>query len=249
VHHPRIGDYDTSTLRHIGGGGASWSPALQDKMREVFGEQLGYGIGYGLTESTGLATSASYLVLREHPESVGMPAPTVEIKVIGPDGERLPDGETGEICIRGPLIMLGYWRNDEATRAVIDDERWLHTGDLGEWRDGMLFLTTRRTDLILRGGENVYPTEIENALEAHPAVAEAAVVGIADDELGQVVCAVVVPLAGATLDEADLAAHVKERLAYYKVPTQWVIRTDPLPRNALGKLVRGDVLQSVGETR
>jgi acyl-CoA synthetase (AMP-forming)/AMP-acid ligase II len=145
--------------------------------------------------------------------------------------------------------MLGYWRNNSATEAVIDDERWLHTGDLGAIRDGMLYLTTRRTDLILRGGENVYPTEIENCLEAHPGVAEAAVVGVPDDELGQVVCAVVVPLAGVALDAADLAAHVKERLAYFKVPSQWVIRTDPLPRNALGKLVRGDVLESVGETR
>jgi long-chain acyl-CoA synthetase len=236
VHHPRVGEHDTSTLHHIGGGGASWSPALQDKMREVFGDQLAYGIGYGLTESTGLATSTSYLELREHPETVGRPAPTVEVKV-------LPD--SGEICIRGPLVMLGYWGNDEATRAVIDEERWLHTGDLGEIRDGLLYLTTRRTDLILRGGENVYPVEIENCLEAHPKVAEAAVVGVPDDELGQQVCAVVVPLEGAALDEAELAAHVKERLAYFKVPSRWVVRAEQLPRNALGKLVRADVLSSL----
>jgi long-chain acyl-CoA synthetase len=233
VHHPRVGDHDTSSLVHIGGGGAAWSPALQDKMREVFGETLAYGIGYGLTESTGLATSTSYLELREHPETVGRPAPTVEVKV-------LPDTE--EICIRGPLIMLGYWRNDEATRAVIDDERWLHTGDLGEMRDGLLYLTTRRTDLILRGGENVYPVEIENCLEAHPSIAEAAVVGVPDDELGQQVCAVVVPLPGHALDEANLAAHVKEQLAYFKVPSRWVVRDDPLPRNASGKVLRAQVL-------
>jgi acyl-CoA synthetase (AMP-forming)/AMP-acid ligase II len=249
VHHPRVRDHDTSSLMHIGGGGASWSPALQDKMREVFGEHLAYGIGYGLTESTGLATSTSYLELREHPETVGRPAPTVQVKVVDPAGVTVADGETGEICIRGPLIMLGYWRNDDATRAVIDSERWLHSGDLGEIRDGLLYLTTRRTDLILRGGENVYPVEIENCLEAHPGIAEVAVVGVPDDELGQQVCAVVVPLPGVTLDEADLAGHVKERLAYFKVPGRWVIRADPLPRNALGKLVRGDVHISVGETR
>jgi long-chain acyl-CoA synthetase len=239
VHHPRVPDYDVSSLLHIGGGGAAWSPALQDKMREVFGESLAYGIGYGLTESTGLATSTSYLELREHPDTVGRPAPTVEVKVI-------PD--TDEICIRGPLIMLGYWRDDEATRAVLDDERWLHTGDLGEIRDGLLFLTTRRTDLILRGGENVYPIEIENCLEAHRGVAEAAVVGIPDDELGQQVCAVVVPLPDAAIDEADLAAHVKERLAYFKVPSQWVVRPDPLPRNASGKVLRAQVLSSLEES-
>jgi acyl-CoA synthetase (AMP-forming)/AMP-acid ligase II len=246
VHHPGVARYDVSSLRHIGGGGAAWSPALQDKMREVFGEQLAYGIGYGLTESTGLATSASYLELREHPESVGRPAPTIAVKVVDPaTGE--PTGGTGEICIRGPLNMLGYWRNPEATATVLDRDRWLHSGDLGEIRDGMLYLTTRRTDLILRGGENVYPTEIENCLEGHPKVAEVAVVGIPDEELGQQVLAVVVPLQGAAVDEADLAAYVKERLAYFKVPARWVVRRDPLPRNASGKLVRADILRSLGE--
>jgi long-chain acyl-CoA synthetase len=238
VHHPDIGKYDVSSLRHIGGGGAAWSPALQDKMREAFGETLGYGIGYGLTESTGLATSASSVELRGHPESVGRAAPTVEVRVVD-----------GEIQIRGPLIMLAYWNNEPATRAVIDDDRWLRTGDLGELRDGMLYLTTRRTDLILRGGENVYPIEIENALEAHPDVAEAAVIGVPDDELGQLVVAVVVPRRYARLDEADLAAHVKQRLAYFKVPSRWVMRTDPLPRNASGKVVRSDVYNELGVSR
>jgi acyl-CoA synthetase (AMP-forming)/AMP-acid ligase II len=238
VHDPHVREFDVSSLRHIGGGGASWSPALQDKMREVFGGALTYGVGYGLTESTGLSTSASFAELLEHPDTVGRPAPTVQVKVVE---------ETGEICIRGPLVMLGYWRNEAATRAVIDDDRWLHSGDLGELRDGMLYLTTRRTDLILRGGENVYPVEIENCLESHPAVAEAAVVGVPDDELGQRVCAVVVALAGAHLDEADLAAHVKERLAYFKVPSRWVVRGEPLPRNAVGKLIRADVLDTLGD--
>jgi long-chain acyl-CoA synthetase len=237
VHDPRVVDHDVSSLRHIGGGGASWSPALQEKMRDVFGETLGYGVGYGLTESTGLATSASYAEMLEHPETVGRPAPTVEVKLEGG-----PDGVEGEICIRGPLVMLGYWGNEAATRAMIDGDGWLHSGDLGELREGLLFLTTRRTDLILRGGENVYPVEIENCLESCPGVAEVAVVGVADEELGQRVCAVVVPLPGASLDEADLADHVKQRLAYFKVPSEWVLRTEPLPRNAVGKLVRGDVL-------
>jgi acyl-CoA synthetase (AMP-forming)/AMP-acid ligase II len=247
VHHPKVGDYDTSTLRHIGGGGAAWSPALQDGMRAAFGEHISYGIGYGLTESTGLATSASYAELREHPDSVGRPAPTVEVKVVDPATGEPTDG-TGEICIRGPLNMLGYWRNPEATSAVLDAERWLHSGDLGELRDGMLYLTTRRTDLILRGAENVYPMEIENCLEGHPAVAEVAVLGVPDEELGQQVLAVVVPHPGAAVDEADLAAYVKERLAYFKVPSRWVVRTDPLPRNATGKLVRADVLRTLGVT-
>src|SRR4051794_18119362 len=245
VHHPDALHTDTSTLHHIGGGGAAWSPALQHKIREVFGEQVTWGIGYGQTECTALATSASYAELQEHPDTVGRPVATAEVRVV-PAAE-LPDG-AGEIQVRGPMVMLGYWRNAEATRAVIDDDRWLRTGDLGEIRDGLLYLSTRRSDLILRGAENVYPAEIENCLEEHPDVGEVAVVGVPDDEFGQQVAAVVVPLAGTSLDEADLAAHVKQRLAYFKVPSRWLIRTEPLPRNAAGKVVRPDVLRSMGET-
>ena len=237
VHHPEAASHDTSSLRHIGGGGAAWSPALQRKIREVFGEQVSWGVGYGLTECTALATSASLADLLEHPETVGRPVATVEVRV--------DDG--GEILVRGPMVMLGYWRNDDATRAVIDGDGWLHTGDLGEIRDGLLYLTTRRTDLILRGAENVYPTEIENCLEAHPDVAEVAVVGLPDEEFGQQVAAAVVPSAGAQPDEAELAAYVKERLAYYKVPSRWFFSDAPLPRTASGKVVRSDVLRALGE--
>jgi acyl-CoA synthetase (AMP-forming)/AMP-acid ligase II len=134
--------------------------------------------------------------------------------------------------------MLRFWNNPEATEAVLDQDRWLRTGDLGEIRDGLLFLSTRRSDLILRGAENVYPAEIENCLEGHPLVDEVAVVGLPDEEFGQIVAAVVVPPVGETIDEADLAAYVKERLAYFKVPSRWLIQTTPLPRNAAGKVVR-----------
>jgi acyl-CoA synthetase (AMP-forming)/AMP-acid ligase II len=146
------------------------------------------------------------------------------------------------------MVMLGYWRNDEATAAVIDGDGWLHTGDLGEIRDGLLYLTTRRTDLILRGAENVYPTEIENCLESHPDVAEVAVLGLPDEEYGQLVTAVVVPRAGARVDFADLSAHVKGRLAYYKVPSKWIVWEKPLPRTATGKVVRAEVLGTLEET-
>jgi long-chain acyl-CoA synthetase len=234
LHEPTVGDYDVSSLFHIGGGGAAWSAALQSEIREVLGEHVTWGIGYGLTECTGLATSSSIAELQEHPDTVGRPAATVEVK-IGPDEE---------IWIRGPMVMLGYWRNPEATAAVVDTERWLHTGDLGEIRDGLLYLSTRRTDLILRGAENVYPMEIENCLELHPEVAEVAVVGVPDEEYGQLVRAIVVPEPGVTIDTADLADHVRRHLAYFKVPTQWVVRSQPLPRTATGKVVRAEVLDA-----
>jgi acyl-CoA synthetase (AMP-forming)/AMP-acid ligase II len=238
LNEPTIADYDTSSLFHIGGGGAAWSAALQSKIREVLGEHVTWGIGYGLTECTGLATSAGSAELAIDPDTVGRPAATVEVK-IGPEEE---------IWIRGPMVMLGYWNNPAATVEVIDGDRWLHTGDLGVIRDGLLFLSTRRTDLILRGAENVYPTEIENCLESHPDVAEVAVVGLPDEEYGQLVTAVVVPRAGASVDLADLTAHVKERLAYYKVPSKWIVRDEPLPRTATGKVVRAEVLGTLEET-
>jgi acyl-CoA synthetase (AMP-forming)/AMP-acid ligase II len=238
LHEPTVGDYDLSSMFHVGGGGAAWSAALQARIRDVFGPQVTWGIGYGLTECTGLATTSSFADLQAHPDAVGRAAATVEVKVVD-----------DEIWIRGPMVMLGYWHNPQATAAVIDDERWLHTGDLGELRDGLLFLSARRTDLILRGAENVYPVEIENCLELHPAVSEVAVVGVPDDEFGQLVAAVVVPAPGVTLDTADLAAHVKERLAYFKVPAYWVVRSQPLPRTATGKVVRAEVLESLKEIR
>jgi acyl-CoA synthetase (AMP-forming)/AMP-acid ligase II len=237
LHQPLAPQIDTSSLQHIGGGGAAWSPALQRKIREVFGPQVTWGIGYGQTECTALATSASYAELQESPTSVGKPVATVEVKT----------DESGEILVRGPMVMLGYWRNDEATRAIIDDQRWLRTGDLGEIRDGSLYLSTRRTDLILRGAENVYPAEIENCLEEHPAVDEVAVVGVPDDEFGQQVAAVIVPPAGLRVDEGELAAFVKERLAYYKVPSRWFIQDAPLPRTVTGKVIRADVITQLGE--
>jgi acyl-CoA synthetase (AMP-forming)/AMP-acid ligase II len=239
LHHPVAAEIDARALQHIGGGGAAWSPALQQKIRQVFGPQVSWGIGYGQTECTALATSASFAELQQNPDTVGRPVATVEVKV----------DDAGEILVRGPMVMLGYWRNDEATRAVIDSQRWLRTGDLGEIRDGLLYLSSRRTDLILRGAENVYPAEIENCLEAHPDIAEVAVVGIPDDEFGQQVAAVVVPTDGTRLDEAELTAFVKDRLAYFKVPSRWFIRDLSLPRTATGKVVRGDVLNQLGELR
>jgi acyl-CoA synthetase (AMP-forming)/AMP-acid ligase II len=238
VHEPTAKDYDTSSLFHVGGGGAAWSAALQQAIRDTFGQHISWGIGYGQTECCGLATTSSFADLQAHPDNVGKPVPTVELRV---------DAETDEIYIRGPMVMLGYWNNEAATAKTVDADRWLRTGDLGEIRDGLLFLSTRRTDLILRGAENVYPAEIENCLEGHSDVDEVVVVGLPDEEFGQTVAAVVVPAQGVSLDEAGLTAYVKERLAYFKVPTRWVIDTEPLPRTATGKVVRAEVMDRFEE--
>lgn len=239
VTHPDVANYDLSSVRSGGGGGAPFSPSLLDAAREVLpGVAPSLGVGYGLTECTALATLNSGEELRLHPLAAGRPLPTVEIDIRDELGEALPDGEDGEVWIRGPGVMVGYWNNPEADAAMITPDGWLRTGDIGSMRGGRLFLASRKRDLILRGGENVAPVEVENRLEEHPDVGEVAVIGIPDDDLGQKVGAVVVPRAGRTPDPEALRAHCAAALAYFKVPEVWEIRTEPLPRNATGKVLK-----------
>ena len=243
VEHPRLRDYDVSSVTSIGGGGSIWSPELQEICRTSLPHaRTTVTIGYGLTESSGLATSAADDVLKDNPDSVGYPLPTVSVRITDDDGTDLPDGAVGNICLFGPMITPGYWNDPEATADAIRDG-WLRTGDYGYRRDGLLFLVSRRSDLIIRGGENIYPTEIEQRLDAHPAVAESAVFGVEHRELGQEVKAVVVvdtPNGGPPDDAmaGELRAWVAEALADIKVPAHWELRTEPLPRNATGKILK-----------
>lgn len=239
VHHPDAKKHDLSSLWQLGGGGSPIPIALQTKAREVFSSAAQtLGVGYGLTECTSLATINSGPELIRFPESVGRPMPTVEIEIRDASGAPLPDGSEGDVHVRGPLVMLEYWRNPAATARSILAGRWLRTGDVGKILEGRLYLSSRRDDLILRGGENVYPAEIEQRLEAHPDVLEVAVLGIEHAELGQEVKAFVVPKMGRPLDAARLSAWVAEALAYFKVPSQWEVRALPLPRNATGKVLK-----------
>jgi acyl-CoA synthetase (AMP-forming)/AMP-acid ligase II len=196
------------------------------------------GVGYGLTEGTAFATLNAGEELTDDPSSVGRPVPIVEIEIRDERGRAIADGEEGEIHLRGPLVMLEYWEDPEATDAAIKPGRWLNTGDVGRLHDGKLYIASRKRDLILRGGENVYPFEIEQRLEAHPAVAEAAVIGIDHEELGQEVKAVVVFEEDQEIGGEELRHWVADALAYYKVPSQWETRATPLPRNATGKVLK-----------
>lgn len=237
--HPDFDRYDVSSVQRLGSGGAPTSEAQQKRMTEAFSGTSGsMALGYGLTESTGVGTHNWGELLRERPNSVGRVFPGIEMSIRGEDNNPLPPGEQGEICIRGSCVMLEYWRNPEATAESIAPGRWLRTGDIGHFEGEFLYINTRARDLILRNAENIYPVEIEHCLELHPAVQEAAVIGVPHPDLGQEVKAVVVASDSVAPATDDLHAHCARHLAPFKVPSQWELRSDPLPRNAAGKVLK-----------
>ena len=245
LNHPKVGEYDLGSFRSVGGGGSPIPAPLIEKARALFPQcSQTMGVGYGLTEGTAFGTLNAGDELAEDPSSVGRPVPIVDVEIRNARGEALPDGQEGEIHLRGPLVMREYWRDPEATRAAIRPGGWLNTGDIGRLEGGKLYIASRKRDLILRGGENVYPFEIEQRLEAHPDVAEAAVIGVDHEELGQEVKAVIVFERGREVSEDALRDWVAKTLAYYKVPTQWEAREAPLPRNATGKVLKNALRES-----
>ncbi|MEV7431781.1 class I adenylate-forming enzyme family protein [Nocardioides sp. NPDC092400] len=239
-----LSPYDTSSLRAFALASAPSSPQLKERLRTQLPFASSLVDSYGLTESCTAVAAANPMDLAEAPGTLGHPIVGVELEVRDGQGRPVPDGVEGEICVRSAYNMLGYWEDDEATERTIRADRWLHTGDLGV-RDeaGRISLSSRRSDLIIRGGENVYPAEVEGVLAEHPDVAECIVMGVTHAELGQEVGAVVVPTAGAQLEglEERLREHAAGALAYFKVPTRWKVARSPLPRNATGKVVRREI--------
>jgi acyl-CoA synthetase (AMP-forming)/AMP-acid ligase II len=237
--HPSLEKYDRSSVENVGFGGAPTTEAVQEMMRRAFpNAKHNLGIGYGSSESVAVAAAIRGSDYDQHPTSTGRPVPTVEIEIRDAEGKPVPEGVEGEIHIRSPYVMLGYWRKPEATAQTIKPGRWLATGDIGRFENGLLYINSRARDMILKNAENVYPVEIENRLEKHPAVREAAVFGVDHPEWGQEVKAVVVPEPGADPDPGELARFCAETLAAYKVPTAWEIRREPLPRNPSGKILK-----------
>lgn len=237
-----LDDYDLSSLRMVSVNSAPSSAALKSRLREVLpvaGRAL--GTTYGLTESSTAATLASAAELAADPETVGRAVPTMQVEIRDEQGERVPDGVEGEVCLRSPLVMIGYWDDPDATAAATTPDGWFRTGDLGVLVDGALRINSRRSDLILRGGENIYPAEVEAALETHPDVRECLVIGVPHPSYGQEVGAVVVLTPEGTASADALQAYVAERIARYKVPSRWRVTTEPLPRNATGKVIRKEV--------
>jgi long-chain acyl-CoA synthetase len=249
---PERHDYDTSSVISVSFGGSPSADEMQRRIRETFPNLRSTTNAYGLTESSSAATTLSGADGLRKPSSVGLPMPTVDIAIMAPDGTHLGPGQTGEVLLRGPIIMPGYWNKPEATASTVIDG-WLHTGDVGHLDDeGYLFITDRAKDMLIRGGENVYCVEIENRLVEHPAIADAAVIGVPHDTLGEEVKAVIEVAPGAELSDDEVRQWVRDTLAEFKVPT-YVQRWDgKLPRNASGKLLknalRGEGVVSFAET-
>ncbi|MFN8027914.1 MAG: class I adenylate-forming enzyme family protein [Acidimicrobiia bacterium] len=236
LEHPDFDSFDVSSVGAVSSGGAPFAPELM----RLFEQKMPNAIpsnGYGMSESMGAGT---LLIARGNEDklaSVGSPWAGLEVQIRDEMNTVLPEGEIGEICLRGATIFLGYWDNPEATAAAIDEGRWYHTGDYGRIEDGVLWLESRIRDLIIRGGENIYPMEIEHRLVEHPDISDAAVIGVDHRELGQEVKAFVVLRAGATMTEGDVQEWAAQALARFKVPTYVEFRTE-LPYTATGKVMK-----------
>lgn len=241
LRHPERQRFDTTSLYRITSGGAALPEQLRRDLEDAFHCRVDQG--YGLSESASVATG--YEVKKPYRAgSVGQAVPGVELCVISDEGEPLPPGQAGEICVAGPNVTAGYWRNPEATsRAIIGS--WLRTGDIGYLdEEGYLFITDRKKDLIIKGGENISPREIEEALYLHPSVAEAAVVGIPDPVFGEQICAVVqlAPKSRATAEE--LRQHLAQYVTRFKVPAR-IFFSPSLPKNNSGKIAKRELREKL----
>jgi acyl-CoA synthetase (AMP-forming)/AMP-acid ligase II len=230
----KLKDYSLSTLRNVNYGGAPASPELVRRLREVF-PTARLGNGYGLTETSAMATFLPDEYAMEKPDSVGPPVPTVEIRIVDDADNNLIPGKIGEILLKGPSVVDGYWEDPEATSESFTNG-WFHTGDLGRVdSEGFLSIVDRKKDMIIRGGENIYCVEIENVLESHPDVFQAAVVGEPDKVFGEQVKAYIIPNPGRSLSVDEILDFCDEHLADFKVP-KYVEFVGALPRNPAGKV-------------
>jgi long-chain acyl-CoA synthetase len=238
LHVPNREDYDVSALRVSVSGGAAMPVEVLRQFEDAFGCIVLEG--YGLSETSPVA-SFNHPNRERKPGSIGTPVQGVEMRVIDADGNELSQGEVGEIAIRGHNIMKGYWHKPEATAAAISSDGWFRTGDVGRMdADGYYFIVDRKKDLIIRGGYNVYPREVEEVLYEHPAVAEAAVVGVPHPELGEEVGAAVVLKPGGSVTPDELRAFVKSQVAAYKYPRRvWFV--DALPKGPTGKILKREI--------
>ena len=243
---PGLADRELSSLAGIASGGAPVPPDLITRIESDFNRKVSPANGYGLTETTSAVIANSGEMYFEHPDSVGKAVPGTDVRIVDPGGLDAPAGEIGELWVRGPNVVRGYWNSPAATSEAFTDG-WFHTGDLGYIdAGGYVYVVDRLKDVVIRGGENVYCAEVENVLFQHPAVFDAAVIGLPDPVLGEQVAAVIQPRPGSGADADDIRAFAAARLAGFKVPTRVVLRDEPLPRNAVGKVLKRELRGELG---
>jgi long-chain acyl-CoA synthetase len=240
IEHPERHRFDLSSLESIAYGGAPSAPELVRRIHEEFGALPGNG--WGMTETMATVTGHSAEDYLHRPDSAGPPVPVADLEIRAEDGATvLPPGTVGELWARGPMIVRGYWNKPEATAECFVDG-WVRTGDLARLdEEGFLFIVDRAKDMVIRGGENIYSVEVENALYAHPAVTDAAVIGLPHKTLGEEPAAVVHLAPGESATEAELRDWVRARLAPFKVPVRVAFVAETLPRNANGKILKREL--------
>jgi long-chain acyl-CoA synthetase len=241
IEHPLRANYDLSSLESVAYGGAPSAPELVRKIKETFPNGAP-GNGWGMTETSATATSHGAEDYEHRPDSCGPPVPVTDLKIMSVEDDReLPVGEVGELWCRGPQVVRGYWNKPEATAQTFVDG-WVKTGDLARLdEEGFCFIIDRAKDMLIRGGENIYCIEVENVLYDHPAVMDAALVGVPHRTLGEEPAAVVSLKPGASAGEDELRAFVAERLAAFKVPIAIRFWHEVLPRNANGKIMKNEL--------
>ncbi len=233
INQENFAEFDTSSVERLTYGGAPIAPELVSRIKRAF-PHARVGNGFGLTETASITTFLPHEFADEHADSVGFPAPVMEVKLDAPD----PQTGVGELLIRGSNVVDGYWQNPEATAKTFAGG-WLHSGDLARIDDeGLVYIVDRAKDMINRGGENVYCVEVENCLAAHPAVFEVAVLGVPDSMMGEKVGAVLVPKPGQRIDPLEVVAFCRERIGDFKVPQYIEVTDEPLPRNPGGKVLK-----------
>ena len=224
---------DLSSLSNVASGGQALPVNLLEAVRRACPAAM-MGTGYGMTETAGSVAMAVGADFVRKPSATGRVLELAEVRILDPHGGALPSGATGEIAVRSPMVMTGYWDRPEETAAVLSPDGWLRTGDIGNVDDeGYLFIVDRKKDMVISGGENIYCAEVERVMGELPGVAECAAFGIPDERLGELLVAVAV---GEALEEPAIIATVAERLARYKAPARVAILNHPLPRNAVGKI-------------
>lgn len=243
INHPDRTKYDTSSLERVSSGGA----ALPNEVRLEFERLFKCEVfeGYGLSETS--PTSCAYRDGEAYrPGSVGRAIPDVDVCIMDFDNQKIEVGQQGEICIKGPNIMKGYWKNEEATHEAIIDG-WFHSGDIGYMdADGFVYITDRKKDIIIKGGENISPREIEEAIYEHPSVAECAVVAVPDEAFGENLAAVIVNKPGHSAKADEILEHISKYVTKFKVPA-YVHFSPYLPKNPTGKILKKDLRKTMAD--